>query len=58
MHRILISKGLQCCREDVRKMVCDKDPEGVQLRKRSVSAVENIHLQVLTLFGILMVMTN
>ena len=34
MHRILISKGIQCRREDVRKMVCDKDPEGVQLRKR------------------------
>ena len=34
MHRILISKGIQCPREDVRKMVCDKDPEGVQLRKR------------------------
>ena len=30
MDRILISKG----REDVRKMVFDKDPEGVQLRKR------------------------
>ena len=23
MHRILISKGIQCRREDVRKMVCD-----------------------------------
>ena len=34
MHRILISKGIRCRREDVRKMVCDKDPEGVQLRKR------------------------
>ena len=34
MHRILISKGIQCCREDVRKMVCNKDPEGIQLRKR------------------------
>ena len=34
MHRILISKGIRCRREDVRKMVCDKDPEGVHLRKR------------------------
>ena len=34
MHRILISKGIRCRREDVRKMVCDKDPEGVQLRKQ------------------------
>ena len=34
MHRNLISKGIPCHREDVRKMVCDKDPEGVQLRKR------------------------
>ena len=34
MHYILISKGIRCCCEDVRKMVCDKDPEGVQLRKQ------------------------
>ena len=34
MHRILISKGIQYRREDARKMVCDKDPEGVQLRKQ------------------------
>ena len=34
MHPILISKGIRCCREDIRKMVCDKDSEGVQLRKR------------------------
>ena len=34
MYRILISKGIQCRREDVRKMVRNKDPEGVQLRKR------------------------
>ena len=34
MHRILISKGIQCPREGVSKIVCDKDPEGVQLRKR------------------------
>ena len=34
MHRILISKGIQCRREDARKMVCDKNPEGVQVRKR------------------------
>ena len=34
MHRILISKGIRCRREDMRKMVCDKDPKGVQLRKR------------------------
>ena len=33
MYRILISKGIQCRREDVRKMVRNKDPEGVQLRK-------------------------
>ena len=34
MYRILISKGIQCRHEDVRKMVRNKDPEGVQLRKR------------------------
>ena len=34
MHRILISKGIQCRREDARKMVCDKNPKGVQVRKR------------------------
>ena len=33
MHRILISKGIQCRCEGVRKMVCDKDLEDVQLRK-------------------------
>ena len=34
MHRILISKGIRCRPEDMTKMVCDKDPKGVQLRKR------------------------
>ena len=34
MHPILISKGIRCRREDIRKMVYDKDSEGVQLRKR------------------------
>ena len=34
MHCILISKGIQCRREDVRKMVCDKGSEDVQLRKQ------------------------
>ena len=34
MHRTLTSRGIQCHREGVRKMVCDKDSEGVQLRKR------------------------
>ena len=34
MHCTLIPKGIPRHREDVRKMVCDKDPEGVQLRKR------------------------
>ena len=34
MHSILIPKGMQCLCEDVRKMVCDKDPEGVQVRTR------------------------
>ena len=34
MHLILISKSIQCRRKDVRKMVCDKDPESFQVRKR------------------------
>ena len=34
MHRILISKGIQCRCEDAGKMVCDKDTKGVQVRKR------------------------
>ena len=34
MHCILISEGIQCRREDVRKMVCDKGSEDVQLRKQ------------------------
>ena len=34
MHSILIPKGMQCLCEGVRKMVCDKDPEGVQVRTR------------------------
>ena len=34
MHHILISKEIQYRRKDVRKMVCDKVPEGAQIRKR------------------------
>ena len=34
MHCTLISGGIQCPQEDVRKMVCDKDSKGVQLRER------------------------
>ena len=34
MHRTLRSKGLLCRRDDVRKIVKELDPEGVQLRKR------------------------
>ena len=32
MHKILLSKGLICRRDDVRKMILQLDPEGVQLR--------------------------
>ena len=57
MHRILISKGIQCRREDARKMVCDKNPKGVQVRKR-----RRLRRRKYTSpgpnFGILMVMTN
>ena len=34
IHRSLINKGILCRREDVRKIIKDLDPEGVQLRKR------------------------
>ena len=52
MHRILISKGIQCRREDVRKMVAIKILKVFSLESEDVSTIENIHNQVLTLFGI------
>ena len=46
MHRILISKGIQCRREDVRCAI--KIRHVVRLESEDVSAVENIQFQALT----------
>ena len=34
MHRYLLDRGLICRREDVRKLMQQLDPEGVELRRR------------------------